>query len=72
MNIQTSKIELVKIILNIENDEFIHRISDFINKEKKDFWNELDKSEQKEIQVGIDQLKNGKRVSYKDFLKNIS
>ena len=72
MNIQTSKIELVKIILNIENDEFINRISEFINKEKKDFWSELNKSEQKEIQVGIEQLKNGKRVSYKDFLKSIS
>ena len=34
MNIQTSKIELVKMILNIENDKFIEKITNFIRKEK--------------------------------------
>ena len=41
MNIQTSKIELVKMILNIENDKFIEKITEFIQKEKVDFWSEL-------------------------------
>lgn len=30
MDSQTSKIELVKMILNIENDKFIEKIKDFI------------------------------------------
>jgi len=72
MNIQTSKIELVKMILNIENDKFIEKITEFIQKEKVDFWNELSLSEQKEIQKGIDELNKGKRVEYSDFLKKIS
>ena len=72
MNIQDSKIELVKMILNIENDKFIEKITEFIQKEKVDFWNELSLSEQKEIQKGINELNNGKRVEYSDFLKKIS
>ena len=72
MNIQTSKIELVKMILNIENDKFIEKITEFIQKEKVDFWNELSLSEQKEIQKGIKELNKGKRVEYSDFLKKIS
>ncbi|MBI9041934.1 hypothetical protein [Lutibacter sp.] len=72
MNIQTSKIELVKMILNIENDKFIEKITEFIQKEKIDFWNELSLSEQKEIQKGIKELNKGKRVEYSDFLKKIS
>lgn len=72
MDIKTSKIELVKMILNIDNDNFIKRVTDFINNEKSDFWNELTASEQEEIKKGIEQLENGQRTSYKDVLKKIS
>tara|TARA_R110002051_G_C8741691_1_gene499169 strand:+ start:164 stop:382 length:219 start_codon:yes stop_codon:yes gene_type:complete len=72
MDIKTSKIELVKMILNIDNDNFIKRVTDFINNEKSDFWNELTASEQAEIKKGIAQLDKGKRTSYKDVLKKIS
>ena len=72
MDIQTTKIELVKTILAIENNEFIQKVVDFINKEKVDFWNELSVTEQNEIKKGIDELNQGKRVSYDSFLKKIS
>jgi hypothetical protein len=72
MDIQTSKIELVKLILNIENDQFIEKITAFIQNEKADFWSELSTAEQKEIEKGLKQLDEGKRVSFNDFLKKIS
>jgi hypothetical protein len=72
MDIKTSKIELVKIILNIENDKFIQKVADFIHNEKADFWNDLTVSEQKEIKKGIQQLNKGQRVSYLETLKKIS
>ena len=72
MDIKTSKIELVKIILNIDNYKFIKRVTDFIYNEKSDFWNELTTTEQAEIKKGIEQLDNGKRTSYEDVLKRIS
>jgi len=37
MAIRTSKIALVKMILNIENDKFIEKITEFVQKEKVDF-----------------------------------
>ncbi|MDY0076871.1 MAG: hypothetical protein RBR87_06300 [Bacteroidales bacterium] len=72
MDIQTSKIKLVKMILNIENDRFIEKITDFIQKEKANFWNELGLNDQEEIEEGIKQLNQGKRVEFNDFLKKIS
>lgn len=72
MSIQTTKIALVKTILDIENTEFIQRVVDFINKEKTDFWNALSVEEQNEIKQGINELDNGKRISYDSFLKKIS
>lgn len=72
MDSQTSKIELVKMILNIENDKFIEKIKDFIQKENVDFWDELSLSEQKEIEKGIEELDKGKRIEFNDFLKKNS
>lgn len=72
MDIQTSKIELVKMILSIKNEKFIEKITEFIQKEKVDFWNELSLSEQNEIEQGIKELNIGKRVEFNDFLKKIS
>lgn len=67
MNIQTTKLELLKIILKNENSEFIQRVYDFVKNEKKDFWRELSLPEQKEIKQGIEDLNNGKRVPYESF-----
>ena len=72
MDIKTTKIELVKAILEIDNNDFIQKVADFINKEKVDFWDELNAAEQKEIKQGIEELNQGKRVSYDSFLKKIS
>lgn len=72
MDIRTTKLELLKIILENENSEFIQRVSDFVKNEKKDFWDELSLSEQEEITKGIEDLDNGKRVSYESFLKKTS
>ena len=72
MDIKTSKIELVKMILNIDSDQFIEKITEFIKKEKSDFWNELSPEDQAEIEEGIKQLEAGNKISYQDFLKKIS
>lgn len=72
MDIEASKIELVKIILNIDNDRFIKKVTDFIKNEKSDFWNDLSAAEQDEIKKGIELLDKGKRVSFEDVLKRIS
>ena len=69
---QTTKIELVKTILDIDNKDFIQKVADFIEKEKIDFWDEMSTNEQNEIKQGIDELEKGKRISYDSFIKKIS
>lgn len=72
MDIHTTKLKLVKIILDNENAEFIQRVADFVRKEEADFWNKLSLPKQEEIKKGMKELENGKRVSYEEFLKKIS
>lgn len=72
MDIQTTKLELLKTIIENEDSEFIQKLADFVKHEKNDFWNDLSLSEQEEIKKGIKELKNGRRVSYESVLKKIS
>ncbi len=72
MDIQTTKIELVKLILNIDNKSIVEKIFNLIKSEQSDFWNELSRQEQEEIRLGIKQLDAGKRISFDDFLIKVS
>ncbi|HSI77668.1 hypothetical protein [Lunatibacter salilacus] len=72
MDIQSSKIELVRLILNIENPKLIARLSEFLKRETQDFWEELSEIEKKEIEIGLKQLDNGERIDFDDFLKKVS
>ena len=72
MNLETSKITLVKMILNIDNERLIERITKFISNESTDFWDELSVEEQEEIILGLKQLDNGEHISFEDVLKKIS
>lgn len=72
MDIRTTKLKLLKVILETENTDFIQKLSEFVKKERVDFWDELTIYEQAEIKKGIDELDNDKRISYDAFLKKIS
>jgi hypothetical protein len=72
MNLQTAKIELVKAILESDNKDFINKLVDFIKTEQVDFWDELSESQKEEINLGIQELDEGKRVSFESVLKKIS
>lgn len=72
MPIETSKIQLVKAILNSEDEEFISRLIDFVNKENADFWHDLTDKEKAEIKEGISQLDQGKRKPFREVFDRIS
>jgi hypothetical protein len=72
MDIQTSKIELVKEILNLENPSLIQSVLDFLKSEKDEVGFELTEIEKKEIQIGIEQLDKGMRVPAREFLQKFS
>ncbi|MDV6168271.1 hypothetical protein R1T16_07525 [Flavobacterium sp. DG1-102-2] len=67
MDIQASKIELAKMILDLEDSKLIEKVRKLITKEKKDFYDELSEDQKLEIQFGIDQLDRGEKVSWEDF-----
>lgn len=72
MDIQATKLALLKIILENNNEAFLQKLADFIAHQKSDFWDELTENEQQEITNGIAELNSGNMVSFDSFLKKIS
>lgn len=72
MDIQASKLELVKLIVSTDNHQIIKRLLNALKSEEDDFWIALSESEKEEIKLGIKQLDAGQRISLDDFMKKVS
>ena len=72
MDIKTTKIELAKLILNLENPSMIEKIKDLLKSEAEAFADSMTKFEKEEINIAMEFLKEEKRVSFDDFLKRVS
>jgi len=72
MDNQTSKIELAKLILELEDPKLINKIHELLLDESSQFRKSLTEHEKEEIKLGIEQLNRGERISFEDFLKKVS
>ena len=69
MNIQTEKIELMKLLLNTENPSIIQSIRQIFRKYKApDFWDELSSEQQLEIKKGSSEIDKGESTDYDSFM----
>ncbi len=72
MDLQTSKIELAKLILNLDNPDILQKIKELIQDRDEDSPVVLTKSEKEEIKIALNQLNSGKRTAFSDYLKKVS
>jgi len=70
-SLRNTKIDFMKDFVNLENKETINKLKNIL-RQKNDFWNELSKSQKEEINLGIKQLDEGKKISFESFLNKIS
>lgn len=72
MDLSTTKKELLKLILEIENKEFIQKIMEYVKKESADFWDELTDREKEIILHGIQELDQNQKIEFEELLKKIT
>jgi len=72
MDLQSSKLELVRLILKIDNQETISKLTTMLKEQEQDFWNELSDQQKEEIKIGINQLDDGQRISQEEFISKHS
>lgn len=69
MEIHESKVELVRMIVNIDKQATIEKLIQVIRDEEKDFVEDLSDDIQNEIKTGIEMLDKGEGISWDDFYK---
>jgi len=72
MDILNSKIELVKMILNTNNQSLIDKVYSIFKSESKNQIPEFTQDQIDEIKLGLEQLEKGEGISFKDYLKKVS
>ncbi|MCA1761724.1 MAG: hypothetical protein ABR574_06680 [Cryomorphaceae bacterium] len=71
MDIQKSKVELIKLILNTNDLSLIEKAYSIIKTESNEKAT-LTQDQIDEIELGLEQLENGQGTSFRDFLKKVS
>ena len=69
MNIESLKIELLKMIIDTENPTVLEKIMKIFQSEKQDFWSTLSKDNQEDIKEGVSELDKGESYSYEEVIK---
>lgn len=71
MDIQGLKLELVRQILDLDNQDTISKVYALLQKEKKDFWTDLTDAQKKEAELGLWQIEHGQTEDWDDFVKRV-
>lgn len=72
MDIESAKLELVKLIVNIDNKRVIDGLIKAIKSGEGDFWPSLSEGVKDEIRLGIKQLDAGQRIRLDEFIAKVS
>lgn len=68
INMQNAKLELIQWLTTLEDSEIIKRILELRKHETDDFWDELNTTTKKEIELADEEIKQGKTVDYDKFI----
>lgn len=71
MSIETTKLELMKLLLNTQKESVLEKIKDIFQKESsQDWWEEMNEEEQQDIEVGLKEAQNDLVKSHQDVMKS--
>ena len=56
MNIERTKLHLMRLILQTNDEKLLLKVKDILGQEEADWWDEMSEEEKEEIKVGLDQV----------------
>jgi predicted transcriptional regulator len=72
MDIEATKLELIKLLLNTQKEQVLQRIKEIFEQEEGiDFWDKLSSEDQAAINEGMKQLDKGQYVSHESVREDI-
>ena len=66
-NLEARKLSIMEYLAELKDESVLSQIENLL-KPKVDFWDELTDAQKSGIQKGIEQLNNGDKVAYEDFI----
>jgi hypothetical protein len=69
MNIQLEKLELIKMLLETNDESVINSIKTIFKSEKKDWWEELSEEQRFEIEEAEKEIEKGEYVNFEEFIQ---
>ena len=69
MNLDRTKLEIMKLLLMITDENALLRIKKVLEDEYSDWWDDLTTEEQREIQIGLDQADKGQLTDLDSVMK---
>lgn len=72
MDIQTTKLKLMQLLLDTQKEQILQSINDIFEKEEDlGFWDDLNSEDQLAIKDGIEQLDTGNHVSHESVREEV-
>ncbi len=69
MNLQTEKLEILRMILETENPKILDSIRKIFKRQASDdFWETITQSQKEDILSGIQEIENGEIEDYESFI----
>ncbi len=72
MNIELTKIEVTKKILNVKSEKVLTHIKAVLESYNVDFWDELTNEQKHTIQNAKKQIQNGEGIEHAEIVKKYS
>lgn len=69
MDIQLEKLELIKLLVETNDESIIASIKNILNPKKKDWWNELSEEQQNTLNESFEEYDKGNFSSFDEFIK---
>lgn len=63
MNVEATKLELMHLLLQTQKESLLIKLKKVFEEEQIDWWNDMSKEEQQEIEVGLSQADKGNYVA---------
>ena len=72
MNIEATKLELMHLLLQTQRESLLVKLKKVFDEEQVDWWNDLSKEEQEEINVGLGQVDKGKYIINENIMNRFN
>jgi len=72
MNVETTKLELMHLLLQTQKKSLLAKLKKVFDEEQTDWWNEMSKEEQQEVETGLAQADKKNYVANETVMKRFN